>query len=288
MKINSRTVLNLALVLAVAVLAAVVYLQPGLQEEPVGKLLTTLNQQQVKEVRLSNEQGQVVLQRGGEEWSLQTPLAIAANKFRVEQLLHWFTASSVQSYAAAGLDLAKFGLDRPQAVLIADGLELRFGNLDPLNHRRYLLLNDTVHLVAESELTAPLSPWNYFVSPLIVPQGAQIKALAIPGLGEIVQGEKGWHYSGKTPPASADLMQMVVDGWRSARALSVEPAALGEAHEQVVISFADDRPPLMLTLIRGDTDLVLVADNLGIEYHLGIEQGEALLKWPEPDKTQAK
>jgi hypothetical protein len=288
MAMNSRTVLNVALVLAVAVLAAVVYFQPGLKEEPVGKLLTAINPQQVKELRLSNEQGEVVLWREGDEWSLQSPLTIASNKFRVEQLLHWFTVSSVQSYAAAGLDLAKFGLDQPQAIVSADGVELRFGSLDPLNQRRYVLLNDTVHLVAESDLTAPTSPWNYFVSPLPVPPGAQIKSIAIPGLGEITQGDKGWRYSGKTPPTSADAMQMMVDSWRNARALSVEPVMMSDAHEQVVISFVGDRPPLTLMLLRSEDDLVLVADNIGIEYHMGVEQGGALLMWPESEKVEAK
>lgn len=288
MAMNSRTVLNVALVLAVVVLAAVVYFQPGLKEASVGKLLTTIDPRQVKELHLSNEQGEVVLRRDGEEWNLQAPLTIVANKFRVEQLLHWFVVSSVQSYAAAGLDLAKFGLDQPQATVSANGVELRFGNLDPLNQRRYLLLNNTVHLVAESDLTAPTSPWNYFVSPLVVPQGVQIKALAIPGLGEIALGEKGWRYSGKIPPASADAMQMLADSWRNARALSVEPVAMSDAHEQVVISFADDRPPLKLALIRSHDDLVLVADNIGIEYHMGVEQGSALLKWLEPGKVGAK
>jgi len=286
MTMNPRTFLNVVLVLLMMVLAVVVYFQPGLKEEPAGKLLTTLNPQQVKELRLSNEQGEVVLRHEGGEWQLQQPLMIAADKVHVEQLLHWFTVSSVQSYAAEGHDLAKFGLDQPQAILSADGVELRFGNLDPLNHRRYLLLNGAIHLVAESDLTAPASAWNYFVSPLIVPQGAQIKGLAIPGLGEITQGEKGWRYSGKMPPASADDMQILVDSWRNARAISVEPVLMSEAHERVVISFADNRPPLTLKLLRGN-DLILIHEEVGIEYHMG-EQGEALLKWMESEKTVAK
>ncbi|MDZ4263533.1 MAG: hypothetical protein U1B30_14530, partial [Pseudomonadota bacterium] len=249
MKLNSRTFLNLALLLVVAVLVTVVWLEPGLQEEATGKPLMALTSQQPQQLRLSNEQGEVVLQRDGEAWSLQAPLVIAANQFRVEQLLHWFGVVSVQSYAAAGLALAKFGLDRPQATLSTEGVELRFGNLDPLNHRRYLLLNGVVHLVDESELTAVDAPWNYFVSPQLIAPGAKIKALTIPGLGEISQDDKGWHYSGATPPASADAMQMLVDGWRSATALSVEPVVPTEEGEKVMITFADDHPPLLLTLV---------------------------------------
>ncbi len=281
MAMNSRTWLNLALVLLVTALAAVVYFQPGKKIEPVAPRLTTLDAQQVKQLRLSNEQGEVVLQRVGEQWQLQQPLTLAANKFRVDRLLHWLTVSSVQSYAVAGFDLTKFGLDQPQAILVADGLKLQFGSLDPLNHRRYLLLNDQIHLVAESDLTAPTSPWNYFVAPTIVPTGARIKGIAIPGLGEITQGEKGWDYRGTTPPASADAMQSLVDSWSSAQALSVEPVLLRDAHEQVVITFADERPPLTLMLSRGDDGLVLIPVGVGIEYHLSSEHGAMLLQWPE-------
>ncbi len=283
MKLNSRTLLNLALLLLVAALVAIVWLEPGLKEQPTGKPLTTLTPQQSQQLRLTNEQGEVVLQREGESWSLQAPLVIAANQFRVEQLLHWFTVTSVQSYAASGLELAKFGLDRPQATLSTEGVELCFGNLDPLNHRRYLLLNDVVHLVDESELTAVDAPWNYFVSPQLIAPGAKIKAITIPGLGEINQDDKGWHYSGATPPASADAMQMLVDGWRSATALSVEPVVPTEEGEKVTITFADDRPPLLMTLVRGHDELVLIPDNSAIEYRMGVEQGDALLQWPAPE-----
>ncbi len=283
MKINSRTLLNLALLLVVAALVAIVWFEPGLKEQPTGKPLTALTSQQPQQLRLSNEHGEVVLQRDGEAWSLRAPLVVAANQFRVEQLLHWFGVVSVQSYAAAGLELAKFGLDRPQATLSTEGVELRFGNLDPLNHRRYLLLNGVVHLVAESELTAVDTPWNYFVSPQLIAPGAKIKTITIPGLGEIDQDDKGWRYSGATPPASADAMQMLVDGWRNARALSVEPVTPVEGGERVTITFADAHPPLVLTLIRDHDNLVLIPDNSAIEYHMGAEQGAALLKWAEPE-----
>lgn len=285
---NTRTLLNVGLVVLVAVLAALVYFQPGLQQEPVAPLMTKLNPKQIKEVRLSNEHGEVVLQRQGESWSLVSPMKIAANEFRVDRLLRWLVVSSEKSYAASGLDLAKFGLDHPQAVLQADGVELRFGNLDPLNHRRYLLYNDQIHLVADSDLTTATSPWNYFVSPLIVPKGAQIKSLAVPGLGEVSQGEKGWHYSGKMPPASADLMQTLVDDWSNARALSVEPVSSKGSHEVVVITFEDDRPPLKLKLVRSADELVLIPADLGVEYHLAPEQANDLFKWVEPAKPEVK
>lgn len=285
MKLNSRTVLNLVLVLAVLALAALLYFQPGLKEE-AAPLLTGLDPAQVKELRLSNGQGELLLRREGAEWRLQQPLAIAANTFRVEQLLRWLSYPSVQSYDAAGLDLARFGLEQPEALLAADGVELRFGALDPLNQRRYLLLDGKIHLVAESGLTAPAAPWNYFVSAAVVPPGGRIKEIAIPALGELIQGEAGWRYSGRMPPPSADLMQQLVDGWSSAQALSVEPAAAAVAHEQVVITFADARPPLRLMLRRGD-DLVLAPEGLGIEYHMG-EQGARLLQWPEPAAAEVR
>ena len=283
MKINSRTLLNLALLLLVAALAAVVWFEPGLQKEPTGKPLTTLTPQQPQQLRLSNKQGEVVLQRDGEGWSLQAPLKIAANQFRVEQLLNWFTITSVQSYEAAGLELAKLGLDQPQATLSTEEVELRFGDLDPINSRRYLLLNGVVHLVDESELNSVDAPWSEFVSPQLMAAGAKIKALTIPGLGEITQGDKGWRYSGETPPASADAMQRLVDSWRDASALSVEPVVPVEGGEKVMITFADDRPPLLLTLVRGHDELVLIPDNSMIEYRMGIEQGDALLQWPESE-----
>lgn len=287
MAMSSRTLLNLALVLAVAALALVIYLQPGAKEEQAGKPLTTLDLQQINQFSLHNENGELQLRRESGAWRLHQPLEIAANGVRAERLLQWLTISSQQSYEAAGLDLASFGLARPLAVLRAGGKELQFGDLDPLNHRRYLLLDGRVHLVAEGDLRGASSPWNYYVSPLIVPAGMKIKGLDIPGLGRISQGEKGWHYEGGNPPSSADALQRLADGWSSASALAVEPSGAMAGGEQVVIEYEGDHPPQRLTLLRGHDGIVLISESQGIEYQLGAEQGVLLLNWGEHEEKGA-
>ena len=282
MALNRRTALNLGLLLLVALLGTVVWLEPGLKEPAQQETpLTALTSQQVQQLRLKNGHGELLLQRQGDGWALSEPLTVAADPFQVEQLLQWLTVASLQSYAAEGLDLAKFGLEQPQATLSTEGLELRFGGLDPLNQRRYLLINGVVHLVAKNDLTDVTSGWSQFVSPVVIPAAAKIESLTLPGLGVVMQGEKGWHYEGPTPPDSADAMQILVDGWRSARAISVEPAVTAGG-ERVTITFADDHPPLLLMLSRTDDTLILRPESLGIEYHMALQQEAMLFKWSAP------
>ena len=288
MALNRRTALNLGLLLLVALLGTVVWLEPGLKEPAQQETpLTALTSQQVQQLRLKNAHGELLLQRQSDGWALSEPLTVAADPFQVEPLLQWLTVASLQSYSAEGLDLAKFGLERPRATLSAEGLELRFGDVEPLNQSRYLLLNGVVHLVAENDVEAVTSGWSHFVSPAVIPAAAKIESLTLPGLGVISQGEKGWHYEGATPPASADAMQIVVDGWRNARAISIEPAVtIGGG--QVTITFADGHPPLLLVVSRTDDTLILRPESLGIEYHMALEQDSTLFKWSDAAIAEAK
>ncbi len=280
---TSRNRLNLFLLLVVAGLALLVYLQPGEQqaqdERPV---LTSVDIAALTELRLERQDGEaLVFRRDGEQWWLSSPHAVATNRFRVEQLLWWLSARSANRYSVAGLELSIYGLDKPRARLLAGDVVLAFGGHDSLQQRRYVRVGEFVYLLPDRDASALFAPWNYFVSPRLVPAGQRIMALSIPGLGEVQRGERGWRYTGDKTPQLADAMQALVDRWAGAQAVDVEIAEPPADGEELLLRFDDDMPELRYRVVRDDSGALLVNPQLKLGYRISDSQVQRLFGWGE-------
>ncbi|ALP51720.1 hypothetical protein Tel_00390 [Candidatus Tenderia electrophaga] len=275
---GKRGWLNLALLLAVAVLAAVVYWQPGKQSEPASPL-TPLDPTAVQRMTIERPAAEtIVLQRQDKQWRMIEPLAVAANSFQVRRVLEPLTQQSLQRYPAAGLELTKYGLRPPRAKLTADGVELSFGKVNPLNSRLYVRVDDVMHMVAQNDISFLTAPWLEFVSTAPLPD-APLAGLTLPGLGTITKDQAGWRYEGPSAPQSADQLQALVDNWRHLRALRVRPLQAADISQQVEVRLASGAT--LQFALQSDADaLVLQRRDLGLEYVFDGDQSQRLLAWP--------
>ncbi len=270
--------LNLALLLLVAALAAVAYFQPGEETEQAIQL-TPLDPAAVQSITLERPAAETIVLQGRDgRWRMTEPVAVAANTFQVRRLLASLTQHSLQRYPAAGLDLAKYGLQPPRAKLTADGVELSFGRVNPLNSRLYVRVDDVMHMVAQNDISFLTGEWLEFVSTALLPD-EPLTRLALPGLGTIAKDESGWRHEGPGAPQSADQIQALVDAWQHARALRVRPLRAADTSEQVVVQLVSGAT--LSFAVQHDADaLVLQRRDLGLEYVFDVAQTRRLLAWP--------
>ncbi|MFC1750024.1 hypothetical protein ACFL2V_14585 [Pseudomonadota bacterium] len=282
----SRNGLNIVLLLVVAGLALLVYLQSNkeLEGEPV-TLLASVDTAALNELRLERAGGEAIsFRRMGEQWvmpehSLPPASPVIANKFRVERLLSWFSLQMAAHYDATGLELSKYGLHEPRARLIAGDVAIAFGSIDPLRPRRYVLVGGIIHLAPDNDSSALFAPWTDFVSPRLLPEGKRIISMIIPGLGTLQRGDKGWLYSGDDAPQSADVMQALVDRWGSAQAFDVEHIEGLKGEGTLKINFDDSSSPLTFHVVHNQEVVLLVNPESQIAYQVSNEQAQRLVSW---------
>ena len=279
----SRNALNLFLLLVVAGLALLVYLQPGKQPVQNDRVrLTPVDVETLTELRLERQGGDTLLfRREGGQWWLSSPHVVAANRFRVEQLLWWFTARSASRYRVAGLALSQYDLEKPRAHLYAGNQMLAFGGHDSLQQRRYVLAGESVYLVSDRDASALFAQWDYFASPKLLPAGRRVMAIVIPGLGKVQRGERGWRYEGDKGPPSADAMQALADRWASAQAVDVEGFELSVKGEELLFRFDNGVPDLRYRVVRSDEGLLLVNPQLKLAYRISDSQVQRLFNWSD-------
>lgn len=115
-------------------------------------LLTGLRIDGIQQIRLFNglkRKAAIQLQRENDGWWLQHPLQIRADAMSVHEILRLAETPSHVQRPASGLDLPALKLKPPLWRVQFNQHTLEIGGRESISGRRYIRVNDTVHLVAD-------------------------------------------------------------------------------------------------------------------------------------------
>lgn len=125
--------------------------------------LTQLDPAELQSIRISRANRlELALQRDAEGWQLTHPDTGRARPARVTQLLAITRAPVVQSFSA-DVDLARYGLDPPAALIELDDTTLAFGDLDPSSRHRYVKSGERIYVVDSLFFNLLTLPPKHFI-----------------------------------------------------------------------------------------------------------------------------
>lgn len=276
---NSRTWLNLALVILVAASAALMFYLPGPDKPAPPPALTALTPGQITRIAIErNDQPTLTFVKEGPHWRMTAPLRMPANTFRVESLLDITRTPSHARLDAAAQDLTQFKLAAPRVRVRLNDLEIAFGDTDPLNQRRYVRIGPTLHLIDDSDYYNLIALPTVWVSNALLAPDSRLIALELPGRKLTRQADGSWQAA--PPPASAssaDAVPTLVNEWTHAQALEVKPYQAANAQAQVTLRLQGQPQPLRFEVLAYTPELILARPDLGVQYHLVAELAERLL-----------
>lgn len=285
---NGRMRLNLALVVAVAILAALGYFKPGLKPAAPKAALISLKAAEIHDIRIRLPgQKPVEMVHGDKGWRLTAPLEMPADPNLIRTLLDYLDVESEAQFPAAGADLAKYGLDTPKAELWLNGEEYAFGGLQPVDNLQYVLAGGTVHLVNGALFYRVAHDGYWWVDKGLVPAGAHITALQLPQATMTLDKQGEWRLAPADASVSADDMQRLVSAWEQDLAISVAPMGKGKEEGEVSLSLANSQQPLRYAILKDPDFLVLARPDLGLQYELDTSLRDTLLSL-SPPKADAK
>lgn len=279
---TKRAIVNLGLLLLVAALGTLAYLQPGIESEEQREPLTGLAPEQVDRIEITRKEGERLLfTRGESGWEIAQPIEGAANEFRIEPLLGVAETESFARYQAEESELAEYGLAQPRAVLRLNDVELRFGDTEPIDHRRYVMIGNTVHLTEDRYYHRIQSPLPAFVSLRLLPPDSQPVKITLPEFSVERGGEGRWRIAPAEPEVSTDAINTFVDRWSGAQAIEVSRyEGEGSGPDRIRVTLTGSAEPMEFLRIESGPETVLARPDIGMSYHLSPEQGPRLLKRP--------
>lgn len=273
---NKRRWLNVGLLVLVLLLALLAWYE-GRDQAPLRTPLTTLVPAAVNKIEiLRRDHGPIILTGQGDDWWLKEPVRIAANRFRVESILGVLAADSLARFPVAGQDMAAFGLADPALRVRYNNTELQFGEMTPLDQRRYVRVGDTVHLIVDSYFLDFMADVADFASRNLVPTRQHIAALATPAF-QLEQGADGkWAVRPADYALSADAIQAVIEEWQYAQAVQVALYQSAPVLGAVTLALAGQQEPLRYEITAEEPEWILARPEVGLEFHLSAEQGRRL------------
>jgi len=285
----TRGLLNLVLVVLALVMGLIIYYEPGLEPADVPQPLTTLLAPDdaigIHIERLKYDPVSFIKRNG--RWYLVTEQQeLPASTFQLQALLRLLETSSSSQYAADTVDLAALGLDPPQATVTVDDVAILFGNTAPLDGKRYLQIDATVHLIEDRYQHLINAGWTNFVERKLLPADKSISRLQLPGMTLALTDKDQWQLSPDKPGVSADTIQQLIDHWDKVSALYARRYDGRTSDEIITLEFSDSPETLTFMVIAHSPELVLARPDWGIQYHLTRDVEETLLTLGEPEQDQ--
>ena len=282
--------INLILFVAIICLGLLAWLDPFAPPEPEFHPLSTVNPETITKISLKRAGGNAfVLQKSvsapESSWRLREPVDLFANQLKVKQLLSLISTNSLRQYQIKSEHLAKLGLADPAWEIIFEASSggktvVSFGKTEPISQKRYVLVNNTVHLINDR-----VSQFN-FGSPLmlanldILPVDKSVKEVHLPD--KVIRRVDGqWQSSS---PAERSVSQSTykefIDEWRYAQASRVALADKNEFNIDakpvtVVLEKADQ--PVHFMIEHSGQDYIVTNKDWGVRYYLSGNVGEKLM-----------
>jgi hypothetical protein len=265
--------LNIALLLAVALAGAFVYLRPP-ANGPVEHAVSGLAPGAATSVRIGRPGTETVaLEKKDGTWFLVAPFAARADDFMVQRVLAILQARTAHRFAAT--DLGRFDLEDPRARLAIDGQIFEFGLVNELSREQYVRAGDAVYaLSARYGLALPVRPEALASRRLLAP-GETLVRIAAPGFS-VARSDERWVLEPLPPGWSQDDVNRWVEEWQAAYALRIEPHPQGEASASVRIELANGKS-LVIGILGREPEVVLLRADERLQYHFAAEAGKRLL-----------
>jgi len=148
---SKRRMINLFLLVMLAGLGYLAYQQVQIENKGGETLYDPAIGESVDEVTiLLPGQPAIRLESGEPDWQIVAPIEAKADSRYLQQLFTLLSESVLAEYAAADQDLAAFDLTDKAIRVRFNQVEYALGSLNPVNHRRYVLLNQRILLVNEA------------------------------------------------------------------------------------------------------------------------------------------
>lgn len=219
----------------------------------------------------------ILFEKENGKWWMREPYNMPANEFRINTILGLPRAHSYSRFGKDAVDLERFLLQEPAVSIQFDNTRIDFGDTSPIGELRYVLANDTVHLVNDSLFQQLQTPATFFLSTRILPDSAEIRSIRFPD-DVVVMHDVKW----KVEPArdvDENTIIKLVHAWHDAEAVSIrsyeDSAASGTIQivleDGNIIEFIIVTPPPQLTLARQD---------IGLQYHISGFDAEQLFLNP--------
>lgn len=197
--------------------------------------LTAINSSEIQLITITRTNvEEITLEKISSAWQITHPIKARANNTRIALLLGLLnTYSYAQQSISSDNMLAQYGLLPAKVSLKLNDYQFQFGDTETISKHRYVLHNDTIHLIDDQ--VTPLLNANVisFIDNRLILSTSIINKLELPILNIdktlsddiiIIENNEGhWQSDGQVNRKTEVDLTILVEAWQHAYALQVQP-----------------------------------------------------------------
>lgn len=176
---RDRWLVNLLLLILVIALGALMRWE--LEQGQRVATLTGLLPERIIEISIERPgEPRIHLAQGADGWRIESPYQVPAQTERIGELVGIATTPVHRSMPKnAGSE--RLGLNAESLRLTLNGLVLKFGDVDPIGHHRYVAIGDQIHLIGDGFQHHLVAGAEEYVARALLPAGFRADAGTLGG-----------------------------------------------------------------------------------------------------------
>ena len=175
---NTRSLVNILLLALLVVLALAVYKRQTQSHQL--QQLVALQRDDITSISIPRAKGDISLIKTGSGWQMQSPYKLRAHAFRIDRLIDMATATVAKQYSTEGLDVEQYGINDHSTRVRFNDIVVRYGSINPVNHKRYVQVNNQLYLIDDELYPLINSQPSSFVDLALLDSQQKIKSIILP------------------------------------------------------------------------------------------------------------
>jgi len=281
-----RIIVNLLLIVTVISLGVIAWLKAGQQSST--SRISTLDISAIERIKIIRETAKTIeLQRLKSQWVITKPIAAPALTGKIERLIKISQITPPVTYPLKNKDLEPFGLKTPKVQLSFNNETLNIGRTESVHSRRYVSNDSKLFLLDDTFLQHLTAPVDAYIDTRLLADGTQITGLQTPQITLQRRADNTWQNpQAPSDELSSDVVQMLLDEWRFARAINVS-SVVNQATSKPVVIHVSKGQPLHFRLIEQQNDIILISSEAQLAYTFSQAKYKKMTTLPRLDKPDA-
>ncbi len=271
---RQRFLVSLALFVLVAAAIAFLLLTEAETETETETLISDLDKDTISTITIQHKDNEsIVFQRDDSHWLMQSPFTVAAKTERIDALLNLLSSGSAAQLDVNTTDLQRLLLAEPEVSVQFDEHLFQFGDINPLDKKRYVLFNDTVHLVHDNLYPQLTVGPTFFIDHNLFRPDEKIISVQYPQF-RLLNEQDQWRLESELN-VDDEQVQLLGRTWATLNANTVQQYEPLEPLYELHVTLTDGRA-ITFAVISDLPELVLARADLGLQYHIPAYLSEKL------------
>ncbi len=281
---QKRLLTTVCLFLIVGALVIVFLLSDKQKADDNPILLSNIETTSISQITVQRtDKEDIVFQKQGDAWFMISAIKTRASMARINTMLDFLQSRSLTQIDVKDTPLTPYQLDQAAIILRLDDHEFFFGTTDPLDDRRYVLFNNTVHLVNDTLFHQLQQSPMFFVSTRLIPERETISTIQFSDY-LVSKTRLGWSLTPVNNAVSSEQLLALTDAWRKGQAHQVSLYRAIAGKEKIIVKFNSGHTA-QFDIVSKTPELVLGRSDLALQYHLP-EPVAALLLVPQTNANE--